>query len=66
MVAVSWYHDGCHNGSNVECRPLEHELVHKSLGGEVFVASFSHFLLDWNSPGVCFWIRVISIVVCLD
>ena len=66
VVALSWDHDGCHDGSDVECRPFGHKLFHQSFGREVLVASFPHFLFHWYSPGVSFRIGVISIVVCLD
>ncbi len=66
VVAVSWYHDGCHDGGDVECWPYGHELVYEGLWGEVFIASFSHPFLYGNSSGVGARVRVIPIVVGLN
>jgi hypothetical protein len=65
VVSRGWNHCGSHDGSNVESRPLRHERVEQFLNLEIFISSFSQFLLNWNSSWIVKRIWVVPVVVCL-
>ena len=66
VIAWIWNHDGCHNCCNVECGPNRHEFVHQILLLQVDISPFLHSVFDWNSSRIMHWVRLISVVVCLN